>query len=186
MSGEICQYSLFPHTLGVSAEEEWGRGLIFLELLRIYRKENLFALAATQEFIGQLLSLLIQVRNNGRSLSEILCYDWLRCGHRFLPSYLQVQVELEEDQPLSVRKEHYRPAGSELAGVFDKENRNQLFNKSSWLPFSGQCLWDLSLSQVREQAVLIFLPEREESLYHLNKRWWLHVKNKQKLLVGTK
>ncbi|MDO8945625.1 MAG: DUF4080 domain-containing protein [Desulfocapsaceae bacterium] len=139
----------------------------FQELLRICQEENFFALAVTQEFMGQLLSWLIQGREDGPLLLEILRYDWLRCGHRFLPSYLQ--VELEEEQPLVVRNELYQQAGSELAGVFDQGSRKQFLKKGFCLRFSGQCLRELGLSQDGERAVIIFLPEREVSLYRLNK-----------------
>ena len=139
----------------------------FQELLRICRQENFFGLAATQEFMGHLLSQLIQEREDASLLFEILRYDWLRCGHRFLPPYLQ--VEAAEEEPLAVRNDVYQQTVSGLTGLFDKGSRNQFFKKGFFLRFSGQCLRELDLSQDGEQAVMIFLPEREASLYRLNK-----------------
>jgi len=139
----------------------------FQELLRICLQQNFFGLAATQEFMGHLLSQLIRGRRDGSLLLEILRYDWLRCGHRFLPPYLQ--VEIAEEQPLAVRDYVYQQAASELAGLFDKGSRNQFFKKGFFLRFSGQCLRELGLSQDGEEGVLVFLPEREASLYSLNK-----------------
>jgi radical SAM superfamily enzyme YgiQ (UPF0313 family) len=139
----------------------------FQELLGICLQENFFGLAATQEFMGYLLSQLIQTRKDGALLLEILRYDWLRCGHRFLPSFLQ--VTLAEEQPLAVRDEIYQQIASGGGGLFDIESRKQFFKKGFFLRFSGQCLRELDLSQDGEQAVIIFLPEREISLYRLNK-----------------
>ncbi|MFH2124760.1 MAG: DUF4080 domain-containing protein [Pseudomonadota bacterium] len=141
--------------------------IFFQELLRICQEENFFALAATQEFMGQLLCHLIRRREDSALLLEILRYDWLRCGHRFLPSYLQ--VELEEEQPLAVRNELYQQAGCERVGVFDKRRWSQFLKKGFCLRFSEQCLRELGISQDGEPAVVIFLAEREESLYRLNK-----------------
>ena len=139
----------------------------FQELLRICRQAHFFSLAATQEFMGHLLGTLIQGREDGALLLEILRYDWLRCGHRFLPSFLQ--VELAEEQPQAVRNYIYQQAASEEEGFFAHGNRNQVFKKGFFLRFSGQCLQELGLSQTGMQAVIIFLPEREASLYRLHK-----------------
>lgn len=141
--------------------------LFFQELLRLCRQENFFGLAATQEFMGHLLSQLIRTRKDAPLLLEIVRYDWLRCGHRFLPSFLE--VTLAEEQPLAVRDEIYQQITSGAADLFDKESRKQFFKKGFFLRFSGQCLGELGLSQDGEQAVIIFLPEREASLYRLNR-----------------
>jgi radical SAM superfamily enzyme YgiQ (UPF0313 family) len=139
----------------------------FQELLAICLRENFFCLASTQEFMGKILSQLIQKREDGSLLLEILRYDWLRCGHRFLPLFLQ--VEFEEEQPLAVKRDVYQQTAAELSGVFDNCDRNQFFKKGFFLRFSGQCLRELDLSQEGKRAVILFLPERETSLYRLNK-----------------
>jgi hypothetical protein len=139
----------------------------FQKLLPICLQENFFGLAATQDFMGQLLSQLVAEREDGPLLLEILRYDWLRCGHRFLPLFLQ--VALPEEQPQAVKNALYEQTATELIGLFDHGNRNQFFKKGFFLRFSGQCLRELGLRQDGEQAVIIFLPEREASLYRLQK-----------------
>lgn len=141
--------------------------LFFQDLLHICRQVNFFVLAATQEFMGQLLSQLIQERTDGLLLLEILRYDWLRCGHRFLPSFLQVECEAE--QPLAIRNTLYQQVASGITGILDHDSWKQLYKKGFFLRFSGQCLRELDLGQDEEQAVIIFLPERETSLYRLNR-----------------
>ncbi len=139
----------------------------FQELLHVCLQVNFFGLAATQEFMGQLLSQLIQGREDGPLLLEILRYDWLRCGHRFLPLFLQ--VVLAEEQPQAVKNSLYEQTSIEFTGDSDHGNRNYFFKKGFFLRFSGQCLGELGLRQDGEQAVIIFLPEREVSLYCLQK-----------------
>jgi hypothetical protein len=139
----------------------------FQELLRVCLQVNFFGLASTHDFMGQLLSQLIQGREDGPLLLEILRYDWLRCGHRFLPSFLQ--VVLEEEQPQAVKNVLYQQTATELAGLFGHSNRNHFFKKGFFLRFSGKCLQELGLRQDGEQAVIIFLPEREVSLFCLQK-----------------
>jgi hypothetical protein len=145
--------------------------LFFQELLRLCQQNNFFGLAATQEFMGQLLSQLLPQRKDGSLLLELLRYDWLRCGHRFLPSFLQ--VEPVEEQPQAVKNYLYQQMTAGEAGVFtslfDTGTRSQLFKKGFFLRFSGQCLRELALSLDEKQAVVIFLPEQEVSLYRLHK-----------------
>lgn len=157
----------FPSLWAYLRRKEEDVFSFFQELLRLCLRENFFGLAPTQEFMGQIVSQLIQKRKDGSLLLEILRYDWLRCGHRFLPLFLQ--VELAEEQPLVVRNYVYQQTAAEIPGVFDKGSRNNFFKKGFFLRFSGQCLLELDLSQGGERAVVIFLPEREASLYRLNK-----------------
>jgi hypothetical protein len=139
----------------------------FQKLLGLCQQENFFGLAATQEFMGQLLGQLIREREDGPLLLEILRYDWLRCGHRFLPLFLQ--VVLKEEQPQAVKNALYQQETLNFAGLFDHGDRNRFFKKGFFLRFSGQCLRALGLRQDGKQAVIIFLPEREASLYCLQK-----------------
>jgi hypothetical protein len=157
----------FPSVWDYFRRKEEDVFSFFQKLLGLCRQENFFGLAATQEFMGQLLSQLIQGREDGPLLLEILRYDWLRCGHRFLPAFLQ--VTLEEEQPQAVKNALYQLTATECAGLFDHSNRNHFFKKGFFLRFSGLCLRELGLQQDGERAVVIFLPEREANLYRLQK-----------------
>ncbi|MBW6520280.1 MAG: DUF4080 domain-containing protein [Desulfoarculaceae bacterium] len=157
----------FPSLWAYLRRKEEDVFSFFQKLLRLCQHQNFFGLAPTQEFMGEILSQLIQERKDGLLLLELLRYDWLRCGHRFLPSFLQ--VELAEEQPLAVRSDVYEQTAADLAGVFDKFSRNQFFKKGFFLRFSGQCLRELGLSLEGERGVIIFLAEREVSLYRLHK-----------------
>ena len=157
----------FPSLWAYLRRQEEDVFLFFSQLLCVCRQYNFFGLAATQEFMSRILSQLIKERLDGPLLLELLRYDWLRCGHRFLPAFLE--VELAAEQPQAVRSYVYEQTPAEMAGLFDKNGRTQFFKKGVFLRFSRQCLLELGLSPNHAGAVLVFLPAREAGLYRLNK-----------------
>lgn len=56
---------------------------------------------------------------------EILRYDWLRCGFRYLPECLKLPEDCE--QPEAVRSRLYQSMPMEIEGLFYKNNRNHFF-----------------------------------------------------------
>ena len=145
--------------------------VFFQGLLRLCQQRNFFSLAPTQEFLGQLLQQFVAERADGPLLLEFMRYDWLRCGHRYLPSCLQ--LELAEDQPQAVKDALFQLSTVDPAGLFEtlfeKGGRNHFFKTGFFLRFSGHCLRELCLSLGGAQGVVVFLSEKEESLYRLNK-----------------
>jgi hypothetical protein len=145
--------------------------VFFQGLLRLCQQRNFFSLAPTQEFLGQLLQQFVAERADGPLLLEFMRYDWLRCGHRYLPSCLQ--LELAEDQPQAVKDALFQLSTVDPAGLFEtlfeKGGRNHFFKTGFFLRFSGHCLRELGLSLGGAQGVVVFLSEKEESLYRLNK-----------------
>jgi hypothetical protein len=121
--------------------------------------------------MGQLLCQFIAERVDAPVLLEILRYDWLRCGHRFLPPFLQ--VERAEEQPQAVKDALYQQAAAGLSGLFnglfEKGGRNHFFKTGFFLRFSGACLRELGLSRDEGRRVVMFLSDREESVYRLHK-----------------
>lgn len=161
----------FPSLWAYLRRREEDVFVFFQGLLRLCRQQDFFCLAPTQEFMGQLLSQSIAGRADFPLLQEILRYDWLRCGHRFLPSFLQ--VERAEEQPQAVKDALYQQAAAGLSGLFDglfeKSGRNHFFKTGFFLRFSGVCLRELGLSRDEGRRVVIFLSDREESVYRLHK-----------------
>jgi hypothetical protein len=145
--------------------------VFFQGLLRLCQQQNFFSLAPTQEFLGHLLKQFVAGREDGPLLVEFMRYDWLRCGHRFLPTFLQ--LECAEDQPQAVKDALFQLADRGDAGIFatlfDKAGRNHFFKTGFFLRFSGQCLRELGFRADGTGGVVVFLSEKEEGLYHLNK-----------------
>jgi len=143
----------------------------FQELAYCCQQENFFALAATQELMGRLLYQQVVKRGDSRLLLEILRYDWLRCGHRFLPSFLQ--VERTDEQPQAIKTQVHRhgmvEGGAESFACSDQGRTKRLFRQGLFLRFSRECLVELGLRCSGQSAVLVFLPEREHTIHRLQK-----------------
>jgi hypothetical protein len=134
----------------------------FEELLELCRSRDFFSRAATQELLTSLLAELVQSRGDGPLLLEILRYDWLRCGHRFLPPALG-----ENDLATSAR-ELARSLPPNLEPLFDYRGRSEFLKRHAFSRFSGEALAVLG-HQAPAGGTLVFLGEREESLFRHQK-----------------
>jgi len=161
----------FPSLWAYLRRREEDVFVFFQELLRLCQQRDFFRLAPTQELMGQLLCQFIAGRGDAPLLLEILRYDWLRCGHRFLPSFLQ--VEGAGEQPQAVKDALYQQAAAGTTalfdGLFERKDRNHFFKTGFFLRFSGDCLRELGLSRDDERRVIIFLSDREEGVHRLHK-----------------
>jgi radical SAM superfamily enzyme YgiQ (UPF0313 family) len=147
-----------------------GRGedifAFFQDLLTRCRTLGFFQRAATQELMCSLLAASAADRPDRRLILDLLRYDWLRCGFRFLPDCLAVAEE--SDQPERLRSALYQSLPEEMAGVYKRTDRNHFFRKSFFLRICGEALAVLGLAG-GPGAVLCILPERENSLHGFNK-----------------
>jgi hypothetical protein len=138
----------------------------FEQLLQICRGNNFFQLAPTQDLMTRILVEHIAERKDRDVILEILRYDWLRCGFRFLPDCLQLPEECE--QPEAVRSRLYQSMPMEVEGLFYKNNRNQFFRKSFFLPISRRVLRELGLESDSPEPCLCVMSARQKSLYCYN------------------
>ncbi|OKY76665.1 MAG: hypothetical protein BM485_00880 [Desulfobulbaceae bacterium DB1] len=129
----------------------------FRRLLIFCRKENFFHLARTQELMSRILLEFIQKDREQHILSELLLFDWLRSGHRFLPSHLNPNALNAE------KNELWQQLPQELPPFYTGVTRNNFFKKALFVKFSGQCLRELNLNDTG-RGILCFLPEKEETV----------------------
>ncbi len=141
--------------------------VFFTELLALCQSSSFFQLAATQELMCTKLVAIAAARNDRNLITELLRYDWLRCGFRFLPDCLL--VEQDEEQPEQTRSMLYQSLPEEIVGVYEKNNRNQFFRKSFFIRLSPQTLQEIGLVAPSENLCLGILAEREVSLHKFNK-----------------
>jgi hypothetical protein len=139
----------------------------FQELLSLCHARGFFQLAATQELMCSLLVQLAAKRDDGKLVNELLRYDWLRCGFRFLPDCLQ-QDGLTEP-PEATRSALYQTLPEELPGVYDRVNRNQFFRKSYFLRVSPGALREIGLVATTDTPCLCILAEKGDGLFGFNK-----------------
>ncbi len=143
-------------------------GFVFFQrLLVLCHERGFFQLAATQELMCILLMQLAAERDDGKLIIELLRYDWLRCGFRFLPDCLQKTPFLE--QPEVTRSTLYQRLPEELPGVYSRANRNHFFRKSYFLPVSPEALSEIGLTTEIGSPCLCILAEKESGLFGFNK-----------------
>jgi hypothetical protein len=133
--------------------------VFFEALLSLCRIRNFFNLAHTQEFMSSLLGEATRDRPDARLLRELLIFDWLRCGHHFLPAHL-------EGEPLAMPKKmlwKHMPLNYEPH--YDYRGRDEFFKQGVFVQFSGQLLQETGLSDGGEPGHVCFLPAREARVF---------------------
>jgi radical SAM superfamily enzyme YgiQ (UPF0313 family) len=141
--------------------------VFFQELLNVCRRHDFFELAATQEFLCRLLCRQIAGRKDERLLIELLRHDWLRCGHRFLPEFLDMRAD---EEPSQTTKDHlYGTLPEELAGVYRRGEKNHFFKKAFCLRFSLSACRELGFRGESGSGAVCFLAEREDGLFRFNR-----------------
>jgi anaerobic magnesium-protoporphyrin IX monomethyl ester cyclase len=133
----------------------------FQALLAVCREHGFFHLAHTQALMNQLLVHLARQRHDSRLLLDLLRYDWLRCGHRFLPK------ELEETPQAELRDRLRRTLPQELEGLFSSRSRTEFFKQAVFLELSAEAMAALDLDGRR--AMLAFTSEQEGGVMQFNR-----------------
>jgi radical SAM superfamily enzyme YgiQ (UPF0313 family) len=137
--------------------------VVFFEtLLSFCREKQFFDLAPTQELMSSLLLEMSRVRPDKELFSELLIFDWLRCGHRFLPPHL-------EQEPISrIKKKLWKRLPLNWEGVYDYKNRDEFFKQGVFVSFSGEFLREIGLSDDGRTAYLCIKANRENTVFKLN------------------
>jgi hypothetical protein len=133
-----------------SGEEPFG---FFSTLLTRCRDYGFFQLARTQKLMNRILFECVQKRYDCDLLLELLRYDWLRCGHRILPKYLELTSQTD------IRNRLRRELPQNLDGVFDYRSRVEFLKQSGFLELSGEAMEMVGLGG-SGPAVAAFLLEQ--------------------------
>lgn len=137
---------------------------VFFEgLLALCRERNFFNRAATQELLSELLVAGTAERAEGDLIRELLCFDWLRCGHHHLPAPLGATADLAVWREALARR-----LPLNFAPHYDYQSRADFFRKSMFMPFSGAALRCLGLGE-GGAGLVAFLPGRTASLQRFQK-----------------
>jgi radical SAM superfamily enzyme YgiQ (UPF0313 family) len=139
--------------------------LFFEQLLEICRKEGFFSLAATHELMCKQLLQLFAGRADEALLRELLLFDWLRCGHRFLPKCFGETGE----SPVETRNFCQRSAAEEIDGLYDRRERGRFFRKAFFVRISPQLSHILCDEYIPQQPVLCVLAENDGGLQGWNR-----------------
>ncbi len=124
----------------------------FYSLLEICRQRSFFQLAHTQALMNQMLAALAWQREDGPLLLELLRYDWLRCGHRFLPE------ELGGTPQAALRDRLRQTLPQEIDGLFSSRMRTEFLKQSSFAELSAEAMTVLGLEE--QAGIAALLPEQ--------------------------
>jgi hypothetical protein len=139
--------------------------MFFRGLTERYLRRVSAGASTTQETLSGLLLEQLGGRVDADLCRELLIYDWLRCGHRFLPDHLQQQgVTLE-----GLRDEVYRQLPAVVDGFFDRQGRSRFIKQQIFYRFSPRLLSQLGFDDPPDRAVLCIFVQRENNVYRLQK-----------------
>jgi hypothetical protein len=131
----------------------------FQSLLTLCREKGFFDLASTQELMSSLLLDVTQSRPDKELIKELLIFDWLRCGHRFLPRHF------EREPIANYKKLIWKQMPQNYEGVYDYKSRDEFFKQGVFAQFSGQLLHEVGISPDGEEAHVCFQPARELTVF---------------------
>jgi radical SAM superfamily enzyme YgiQ (UPF0313 family) len=134
----------------------------FQELLEQCRIKKFFDLAKTQELLSSLLLEVTRNRQESELSKELLIFDWLRCGHHFLPDHFETEPVVKNRNFL------WKNMEQNLEGIYDYKTRDEFFKQGVFFRFSGRLLQETGLSDAGEAAYVCFRPKRENTVFRLN------------------
>lgn len=145
--------------------------LFFEHVLRRCHDSGFFNFAATHERMGQILIECTKQREDGGLIEELLCYDWLRCGHRYLPSFLQEEFVKEHDHASlqALKKQLFHELADEIPGLYTLAEKSKFFKKALFMRFTNRCMTALGYDERGESGLLCFLSSRETRVHSLCK-----------------
>jgi len=141
-------------------EDIWA---FFESLLVLCHEKGFFELASTQELMSSLLLEVIRRRPDKELIRELLVFDWLRCGHHFLPRHF-------EQEPIAKhRKLIWKQMPQNWEGVYDYKSRDEFFKQGVFVLFSGEFLKEIGLSDDGKSAYVCFQAKRENTVFKFNR-----------------
>ncbi|MCI5147269.1 MAG: DUF4080 domain-containing protein, partial [Candidatus Electrothrix sp. AR3] len=133
----------------------------FQQLFALCRRHNFFDLARTHKLMNQMLVELAKEYQDGEVLLELLRYDWLRCGYRNLPDYLEQTAQPE------LRNRLRQELPQSMDGIFSSGSRINFLKKATFLELSAKAMHLLHLGDTGP-ALLAFVPEQSSGVMKFN------------------
>ncbi len=137
----------------------------FQDLLDLCHRHDFFNRAHTQKLMTAILFELLAGRPDKEIVHELLCYNWLGCGYRFLPDYFAINTTGIN----ALRERLRRILPQNLPGLFTYQTRDEFFKKGIFLELSGEALAELGLSTAGRKEYVCFLPEQTTGVIKQNK-----------------
>jgi len=144
----------------------------FQRLLEVCRQQGFFQRAPTQEFLNSLLLDCLKNRHDFDYILELLRYDWLRCGHRFLPEALSVA---EQKSSRTIKKMLFGFIDDHSLSGSSGAERMYLLKKGFFLECSEKFFEEQGFETGKGRHFLCFVPERTTGLrrFHRVEQFYL-------------
>ena len=147
----------FKSFFALIREIEDDYSLFFDQLLTRCLDADFFRQAKTQKRMNSLLLELTRNHPEEKTLKELLIFDWLHSGHRFLPENLN-------PENLNREKEHFwknMPQNKEP--LYTYKTRNHFFKRSLFMRFPDKILKAAGFG-AQKNGVVCFLAEKEKGV----------------------
>lgn len=129
--------------------------LFFFRLAAFCRKRDFFSVAKTQPLMNDLLFSFMEFHENKTLLRECLLFDWLSCGHRYLP-----EIFMED---LKEYKEFlWGNTAREIPGLYTERDRNLFFKRGTFFKFSAQFVSHCRLSESNTDSFVGFFSDKNK------------------------
>jgi hypothetical protein len=138
----------------------------FRGLLALCQPQGFFQRAPTQELLCTMLVATVAGRDDYLVLLDVLRFDWLRCGFRFLPDCL---AEGMAEAPERTRSTLYQSLPEAWVDLYDRTSRNHFFRKAFFLRLSAPTIDRGPLPGFPEGDILCFTPQKEGGLLALQR-----------------
>ena len=156
----------FRAFLGWLLRHEEDPSAFFMEIADLFEQPEFTERARTQELVSMVLCRYAEKKEERQLLLDLLRYDWLRSGHRFLPSHLAREDERR------LRREVSRKVPQNLAPLYTYRGRDEFIKRAMFLAPSKEALAELGFSG-RAEGCLCLLPEKETGVLGLQRTLWL-------------
>lgn len=155
----------FPSLWHYLVEGKEDMAALFAHLSSRFHGQGYFWKAATHETLCRLLLEEMAARDDFEQIRELICFDWLRCGHRYLPEQLCYRTDPIDE----LRRAAYHRLPQAIAGLFTAPERKKFIKSSVFHEFSNRCLQNAGFLADQETALVCFYSQREDSVFRLNK-----------------
>jgi len=161
----VCNNRFFRAFLAWMRRRRQDPSTAFLDIMAIFEEKEFRGLARTQELISRVLCRYAAGQPEREVLLDLLRYDWLRSGHRFLPP------SLGQDQG-NLRQEVSRRLPQNLSPYFTYRQRDEFIKRAMFLALCPEAIEELGFSGL-PAGCLCILPEKESGVFGLQKTTWL-------------
>ncbi len=150
-------------------------GYHFFKSLYLFCKQrDFFSQSPTPDLMSRMLAEFSANYPDADLRRELMVYDWLRCGFRYLPEHLQ-NPHFDEAKN---RLWNLLPPSWE--GVYDHQKRSRFFKQSMFCFFSGKALVEIGMTDMEQGGYVCFLSESSPGVFKYNKTMLLPVEVMEK------